>query len=228
MTTYYKFINKKSDVLKNGDYVYKMGLNIMNNFNESPSCTPNALYFSNIENIHKFVSHGNILFEVCYPNDANIIQIEDKFKTNKLILVNEITDFDFLHNIYIEAIEFDVFLLDFIPEQHRTYQLCLEAVKTFGLALQFVPNQHKTYDLCLEAVKSHGYALKFTPEEYKNYDLCFEAVKRYGNVLEFVPNQHKIEFLCLKATSSSSSSWTALEFVPENLKQICKDHLIIS
>ncbi len=60
MTKYYKFINKFNDrinndettILKNRDYVYKIGLNIVNNFNSSSKCTANALYFTDKKNIY--------------------------------------------------------------------------------------------------------------------------------------------------------------------------------
>jgi hypothetical protein len=55
--------------------------------------------------------------------------------------------------------------------------------------LECVPEQLKTYELCLEAVKNKGYALKDVPEQFKTYKLCLEAVKNNGNALEYLPKK---------------------------------------
>ena len=44
----------------------------------------------------------------------------------------------------------------------------MEAIKNHGNALQFVPEHHKTYELCWEAVKNKESALQWVPGQFKN------------------------------------------------------------
>jgi len=110
--------------------------------------------------------------------------------------------------------------LNYVPEEFRTYELCLEAVAAEAYdsdyALNYVPNKHRTEELCLVAVKKAGWALEFVPEELKTYELCLEAVKNAGYSLKYVPEKHKTKESCLAAINNYGR---AFEFVPENLKE---------
>jgi len=47
-------------------------------------------------------------------------------------------------------------------------KLCLEAVRKIGSTIMFVPEEHKTEELCLEALKNDilNKAHKYVPEKY--------------------------------------------------------------
>ena len=112
--------------------------------------------------------------------------------------------------------------LEFVPKQHKTFELCLEAVKENGKALNFVPEEHKTFELCLEAVKQFGWAIEFVPEEHRTFELYLEAVKQDGSALEYVPEEHRTFELCLEAVKQFGR---AIEFVPEQHKEKIKQEL---
>jgi hypothetical protein len=48
--------------------------------------------------------------------------------------------------------------------------------RVLELALRYVPEQHKTGELCLEVMKQLGRAFKFVPEKLKTPELCLCAV----------------------------------------------------
>ena len=56
-------------------------------------------------------------------------------------------------------------ILGDIPEEHRTYQVCLAAVQVDSGSFKYVPEKHKTYALCLEAAEKTTSA-KNLPEEF--------------------------------------------------------------
>ena len=41
-----------------------------------------------------------------------------------------------------KALQLDSLLLEHVPEEHKTYEMCLEAVKENPMALEFVPEEY--------------------------------------------------------------------------------------
>lgn len=89
------------------------------------------------------------------------------------------------------------------PKESLKYEDYLEAVKVMSYCLEFVPSEHKTYELCVAAVQSTFYdieleecVLEFVPEEYKDSYICMEALKTNIKSLSHTP-RHLItrEFL---------------------------------
>ena len=113
------------------------------------------------------------------------------------------------------AIEINAFLLFFVPDEHKTKELCSLAVRRNGRALQYVPVEMQDKELCTLAVNNNSLALKFMKEDLKTSSLCEKAVSLNGGALEFVPNRFKTAELC--HTAVKENGW-ALEFVPEEMK----------
>ena len=127
---------------------------------------------------------------------------------------------NFSSAICLEAVKKNGGALNYVPEELKTYELCLEAVAAEAYdsdyALNYVPEKHKTAELCLVAVKKAGWALEFVPEELKTAELCLEAVKNAGYALKYVPEKHKTKEICLEAVNNYGR---AFEFVPDDLKE---------
>jgi len=101
-------------------------------------------------------------------------------------------------------------VIQFIPPEHRTAEICLEAVGHNGLALHFVPEKIMTAGLCLAAVRGNGRALRFVPENLKTAKICLEACRaKSADPDEEVADAHLTE--------------SALEYVPDGLKtpEVC-------
>lgn len=176
---YYKFIKVYGDgTMMNRSYRYKMGLNVVENFNDEPRCTPDALYFTDLKHIHQFIEYGNILFEVSFPEDARVIQIDNnKYKTDKLFIECQVLNEKFLQIIYMKAIQYGHGLC-YVPNKYKTYTMCKVCVHSNGMVLRFVPEEHKTLELCLIAVKRNKCSLDYVPEQLKTNKLIGEAVKQ--------------------------------------------------
>jgi len=68
-------------------FKYITGLNILKEeFAKTGSCVSGGLYFSNKKNIHNFYGYGVNLREVSVPQGAQVVQDDDKYRTDKLIL----------------------------------------------------------------------------------------------------------------------------------------------
>ena len=82
---FYKILAK--DMIHNG-FEYKPGLNVDRiPFNPDSKCAPGGLYFSDLENIHKFFGYGPLIARVTLPPDARVIrESKDKLKADKIIL----------------------------------------------------------------------------------------------------------------------------------------------
>ena len=136
------------------------------------------------------------------------ITLTINFATGK-ISINNVE----LRTITIEDVSKNGLLLNCIPMEFRTDEMCIKAIAQNPEALQFVPNDKKklfekiicynkkkitdwrelqyienqTEEMCLEAVKQNGYALEYV--ENQTEEICFEAVKQNGRALQFVKNQ---------------------------------------
>jgi len=56
-----------------------------------------------------------------------------------------------------------------------------------GWMLQYVPQRMRDYELCICAVSSYGHSLQYVPEELRDYDMCRVAVHSMMQALQFVP-----------------------------------------
>jgi len=83
---YYKITNH---IENHHGFQYKTGLNILKgNFADisEGECAKPGLYYTDLENIHKYYYYGCHVREVIIPKDAKVVNFHDKSRTNKLIL----------------------------------------------------------------------------------------------------------------------------------------------
>jgi Domain of unknown function (DUF4116) len=128
-------------------------------------------------------------------------------------------------------------VLEYVPEEHRTPELCRMAIEQNGMALEFVPNdlkspislemrssrdltpshweEHETSDLCRLAVEQNGWALKHVPEEQRVPELCRIAIAQHGMALQFVSEERRTHELCCLAIEQNGM---ALYAVPKRLR----------
>jgi hypothetical protein len=89
MSSNKQYIKVLTKDLKHRGYQWKFGLNEIDVFNNTNECTADALYVCEIKDFFEWMTlYYNITY-VCYvtiPEDAQIIIMENKIKTNKVIL----------------------------------------------------------------------------------------------------------------------------------------------
>ncbi len=73
-----------------GNYPYRIGLNTLKHndetFNTEMMCGPGGLYFTTAKNIFGFVYCGHELCIITLPKDAQVVQVINKIKSDKIII----------------------------------------------------------------------------------------------------------------------------------------------
>ena len=199
--------------------------------------SPGGLYFCKYDEFGKWCNYGNkkmeYMWDVEIPNDAKVVMIDGKFKSNKIILSNKRLIWS-NNDLCLEAVKHDGFNIKHV--YIKDPDMCLEAVKQNGLALYFIKIQ--TEEMCLTAVKNNTNALGFVQEQTESIclevvktdglalrhvktqteEICSEAIKQNGFALKFVKNQ--TDKLCLEAVAKDGM---LLCFVKAQNDQICSD-----
>jgi hypothetical protein len=179
-------------------------------------------------------AHKCILEENCsYEEKINALEYDPKFiyfikdKTPELCMLAVQKDGHNLiylpeehktYEICLTAIQNGKYKFDYdpvivyVPEKYITPELCIEAIKKDSNSIDFIPLEHITPDVCVEAVKHDSRVLGYVSEKYKTPELCTEAVKKDGHALRYVPEKYKTPELCILATQNCLY---ALDYVPK-------------
>lgn len=81
----------------------------------------------------------------------------------------------------------DVFALERMHKNEKTFELCKLAVIRYGHQLKYVPSLMRTQEICKLALKKNGAALEFVPKAFRTAKLCRDAVRDSGLAIQFVP-----------------------------------------
>ncbi len=201
---FFRMVNGKVNH-RHYDVVYKLGINKDPlKFNPTGSCRAGGLYSTDIKNIWRYSSYGNLVASVSIPKGAQVYKDpdNDKWKADQLFIHKFETLESFWQNPerYSEGIKHCGLILQYVKEEEQSHALCLTAVQQNGRALQYVKKQ--THEICLEAVKNNGHALKFVREQ--THEICLQAVKSNGMALQYVKEQtHDI---CLEAVKQNKNA----------------------
>ena len=103
------------------------------------------------------------------------------------------------YNEYLEQVKKDGCVLEFVPDEYKTEEICKIAVQQNGYALEDVPVEYRTEEICKIAVQQNGYALEDVPVEYITEELCKIAIHETGWSLEYVPVEYITEELLFMA-----------------------------
>jgi len=144
--------------------------------------------FHNRMNVVVTLSDGVFLFQI----SNNTCRIKN-VKNGNVPAVEVWSYWTQLEPLISHAIEFDGHMLEYVPPEFRSLELCRSAVRKHGAALQFVPNELKIPEICELAVSQSGYALRYIPEALRTVDLCEIAVQTYGKALWEIPADLSIE-----------------------------------
>ena len=85
-------------------------------------------------------------------------------------------------------------------------------------SFEYVPDEHKTYELCLAAAQHSGSSVKNLPEEYYSEELCLAIVQHSSANFDTIPKNKLTEKVCLLAISHGSRyGGTILSKIPHEL-----------
>ena len=82
-------------------------------------------------------------------------------------------------------------MLQYVPDQYKTLNMCSKAVESNPESLEYVPSQYKRREMCLKAVESNPELLQYVPDRHKTVEMCSNAVLKNPELLQYVPNRLK-------------------------------------
>ena len=94
-------------------------------------------------------------------------------------------------------------MVEHVPDQYKTQEMCNEAVQRIPGVLRLVPDQYKTEEMCNEAVQRIPWVLRLVPEHLKTQEMCNEAVEKNPWMVEHVPDQFVTQKMCDEAVEKS-------------------------
>jgi len=203
---FYKILNK---YLNHHGFQYQVGLNVDTRpFNPQGKCQPGGLYFTDLDNVAKFIEYGCHVAEISLPEGEEIYKDPegDKQKAHQII-INKYYPIKQLSawqdpTFCLKAVQQNGMSLEFVAQQ--TEELCLLAVQQQGLALMHVNRQ--TEKICLAAIRQNPMALMFV--RIQTDTICEETIKNDPLALVFI--KHQTEHLCLLAVKQNG---LALKYV---------------
>ena len=124
-----------------------------------------------------------------------IVTITDSSKIMKLgsghffcknIVVSDfkpISELTIPHHLYTKSVEFNGFLLQFIPITDRTSELCLSAVSQTAMAVQFVPESLFTDNIAIVAISDPNKFVRIhdIPYAFRSKQVCLISAVNNGN-----------------------------------------------
>ena len=132
-------------------------------------------------------------------------------------------EYDLEYQKYLTKVkDYGGWVLEYVPKDLRTEEVCLIAVKQNPYALEFVPEEFKTEELCELAVNDGHWALEFVPKEFKTKELCEIAVKE---CLKWIV-KYELENLFEKSIPSEFQEGLAEKYdieLPEKSKGILQE-----
>jgi len=219
-------------------FKYKLGENIDTlKFNPSGSCESGGLYFTDRDNIMRFLDYGDLIATIKLDDNESIYceeiceedeyEYERKYKAHKIFIEKIETIINFFSNLSSNNLQ--IFLkqskMTFGRTKIKINNLCVELVKKNQLDPQLILQhiEKPTYELCLEAVKHNGLALEYIERRAgnKTYNLYLEAVTQNGLALEYVKYKScdlSLPYLCLKAVKQNG---LALKYVKIQTEENC-------
>jgi hypothetical protein len=156
---------------------------------------------TNGEKFQLYINGEDIQFSDATDKQINILIIRQRWSSMKTLLT--------------WAIEQNGNMLNWIPEQERTPDLCRIAVAQKGSALKYVPEIYRTPGLYQVAIENDGMMLGCLPPEKRTIDICRLALNNNGDALHYVPMVFRTAEICLLAVKNNG---LALQFVPEKRK----------
>lgn len=146
-----------------------------------------GLYFCEESKCHLFWrDYGKskvALIEI--PDDARVYVENDKFKANKLTIM-EIIDFkNISDNFWINILQKDNRALKYVQEQME--EICKLIVQKDGKALKYVKEQFQTAEICKLAIQNNGFALQFVIKQTDQ--LCKLAVQQNNFAAQFIKSK---------------------------------------
>jgi len=91
-------------------------------------------------------------------------------------------------------------LLEYVPANLITTEMCLAAVRRSRWALAYVPSDFITAEMCLTAVQKDGRALEYVPKHLKTIELCLAALQQDLDAFYYIPETLKKKLIAISVS----------------------------
>lgn len=200
--TFVKIINTdlypQSDAFNQGKYPYNLpkenGHRAPNTlkynneqFDPTPYCCPGGLYYTTIKHIFNFVEYGNTLCIVTPMENAHIVRIDIKFKTDKLYITHAMKLWDLNTIKFLVENGADIHVNDYILAYAHDYDI-------FKYLVENGANIHIYSDIYIRNSCSYGYLeiLKFVIKQEGGV----KFLRKYGGyALQLALNNNQFEIM---------------------------------
>ena len=140
----------------------------MNIYTKVISEKEGGLYFTDNENVHRYIKPKTKIIYVSVPDNASVYisTNSNQYKSNQLIahFLDDKKDILELQDIYLNIIN----------------------KNENGKCIKNIPEKLKTMDMYLKIVTQNGLHLKYVPMEFKSFDICIAAITQNSDALEDV------------------------------------------
>lgn len=194
------------------------------------------------------INHGHMKNNV--TKEMFLELLENGSKINLKKIPREFITEDISHLLF----EKDISYFETIPDEHKTYDMCLRAIKESSCNILFVPKKFQSSDLikivldedwrkissinieCLTeeiimyAVYKNGLAISGIPKEMRTKELSELAVKKNVKAFRSIPDQFKTKELCEYSITLEPSLIKCVPSViitEKFLEEIKKNNIII-
>ena len=197
---------------------FKVGLNTDTlPFSTKGDCVRGGIYYCDFKYVMKWQSLGYThLCTVKVPEDAQTVRLSDKYRSDKIIIIDPPVPFKD-HKMWKDneickhVVEHNGYALQFAKEQ--TDEICKLAVKQDGFALKHINNQ--TDEICKLAVQQDGFALRFA--KIQTNEICKLAIKQNAYAIRYVKLQ--TTEICKLAVKQNG---LVLQYLKLQTNEICK------
>lgn len=178
---------------------------------------------NNNSDAFQYVAERNKSNEVCLAAvkmNGNLLKdVPDKNKNREMCLIAIDT---ILSNrkIYFALSENVESGIKYVPIEFFTEEICLKIVNKDGLLLNDIPIELRSREVCTAALKKNILSIEYIPVEVFNAELALSLVQENGSLLKYIPEEMRSEKICISALRSNAS---AIIFVPKSIltEEIC-------
>ena len=91
------------------------------------------------------------------------------------------------------ALKADIYNIQYIAKEHITPALAQRAVgHDYGCLIEVIPQELLTPDLCLTSVRTNGLSLEHVPLSMRSLKVCVAAMRENSSVLSWVPEEIRL------------------------------------
>ncbi|WP_170133677.1 WG repeat-containing protein [Undibacterium pigrum] len=118
-----------------------------------------------------------------------LLDEEDCLKAVKAgVALNNVPDALWTERVEQAALDADIYNISYIAKDKITPELARRAVShTYGKLIESIPRELLTPELCMASVRCNGMSLEFVPEDMRTVEVCVAALKEDRRVFFAIP-----------------------------------------